>query len=505
MDIGNRKLREVFDFISTVNQTAYEDLYLLSNQVLGKNPTESRFLARFVADDQASTHSCIKVSGKIISYYLKSAVLFCNYLVQYLLNRSILAGLAGQQRSGEFIIIDSFLLAGNVLKTGEYKDTFFPGLEDALKNAGKEYIYFLQLVDLWKPFIIRRALQVIARQKIPVITEFQLLSSKDHLRLLLFVLAYPWRVLKLARKVRSEQSYMAQLLADELVATLDRVTFTAFSRYLQGLKLARVNTGKLKLISWYENQVIDKNLIKGLRTGSNNLEIVGTQLFNWPETLLNIHIDLRESRFGINPDRMVVNGPYYIPVETGLQYRVGPSLRYGKLFEFEKEQRHPENILFILPYYEEELKNTLTMLTSFDSEKLNKTMVKFHPAIKPDRFLRMLPVGVRVVQEDLYELFRRTKIVVGASSGALVEAVSSAIPVVVIAGKSKSSPNYLSDLGRGVIWESAASGDELNGLLTFFDRKLTENSAEIDEMALKYKKLYFCRPSPENIVSAFGL
>ena len=45
------RIRKAFEFLSSINQTAYKDIYLLSNEVLSKNPLTNNFLSRFLQEE----------------------------------------------------------------------------------------------------------------------------------------------------------------------------------------------------------------------------------------------------------------------------------------------------------------------------------------------------------------------------------------------------------------------------------------------------------------------
>ena len=46
--LKDKILREMFDYISCINKEAYKDIYLLSNEVLSKNPLSNSFFNNYV-------------------------------------------------------------------------------------------------------------------------------------------------------------------------------------------------------------------------------------------------------------------------------------------------------------------------------------------------------------------------------------------------------------------------------------------------------------------------
>ena len=68
---------------------------------------------------------------------------------------------------------------------------------------------------------------------------------------------------------------------------------------------------------------------------------------------------------------------------------------------------------------------------------------------------------MEVKNSDLYHLFEDSKIVIGLSTGALVEAASLGIPVICVDNKSELTYNYLPNFGKGILWERAQKTFEI--------------------------------------------
>ena len=119
-----------------------------------------------------------------------------------------------------------------------------------------------------------------------------------------------------------------------------------------GKRVAQLNVPSIKCVSWFENQSQDKNFFKGLKAFQRKVSIYGAQLYNWPGTLLNHYVDESQSEFGFMPDQMLVNGTYYLRGEGSLDYKVGPSMRYSRLFETEIYTLKKTSLLILLPIFE---------------------------------------------------------------------------------------------------------------------------------------------------------
>ena len=195
------------------------------------------------------------------------------------------------------------------------------------------------------------------------------------------------------------------MLKSELIDNLRFKTLLKFSRYLQGKKISSLTCEKIKLISWFENQTIDKNLYKGIRDGGNKVKIYGAQPFIFSKFILNILTDENEVKFGIVPDKIIANGSYFIPKDSSLNFVVGPSFRYKKLFTATLDQKNRGSLVVLLPYFVEDAENILNLLNKSNIPVQN-IIVKAHPATPAEKFKSILHPNAKVAGEDVYELFQ---------------------------------------------------------------------------------------------------
>lgn len=501
------KIDKARKIISSVNSQAYKDIFLISNSVLSKDPLTSNFLNRFLNDDDPKQHRFYRIIYKLSSYYIKSALhfmacivkLFAYYLSFFRFNFS--------KENKEFILIDTLFNMGTIRKSDSFKDSNFLGVEDILKKMDKHYAYlpfFSSLFENKRPFEIFSILKILKRDKVPTLCEYQLLSIYDLLYLLYFIIVYPFHVINLSRTLDKNISVM-RLLKYELRETLDQVTFYGFLRYLIGRKIAKLPYEKIKVISWFENQAIHKNLYRGLRKNTAKVKIYGAQLFLYSKNYINMEADQNEERFGVIPDKILVNGTYFAPERSNLNYAVGPSLRYKRIFDTQVRKENQRNILVLLPYSDDDLENILQMLV--DAKISHQGIfVKAHHGIMMEKYEHLIPSGATLVNDDIYKLFETTKIVIGAATGALLEAASLGIPAVTVTntkrfGYSNPFPEY----GRGVIWQEVSNSHDLIRQIDRFGYALDNNCEEIDVIANRYKQMFFCKVTDENIVKAFEL
>jgi hypothetical protein len=502
-DKWNDKLRKAYDTISVLSREAYTDIYLLSNEVLSKNPLTNHFLEYFLSDVQPGVQSGIAIAYKLLRYYVYSLVYFLIYLIEGIIWQVLGSRYKPTKSHEELVAIDTFFLVNNIVTSGKYSEMYLRGLDDVLDELGKHYVYLPVFYGGNNIRAFGAVLRVLRENQVPVLTEYQLLTCRDWFHLIAFILVYPWRVLKFAQKLNADDR-SAGLVRYEMIDTLDQATFKNFSRYLQGKRIAELPYNKIKVISWYENQVIDKNLYKGLRANKNKVTIYGAQLFLIHQHILNVFPDENEKIFGIIPDHIIVNGPYFIPRNSKLNYTIGPSLRYTKIFKQSMNHKKGENILVLLPYSANETEDILRLISGLENMK-NKILIKAHPANSIERYKNLLPQGCKVVSEDIYSLFEVSKVVVGSASGSLVEAASMGIPVISVMDRRAWDTNYLPDYGRGIIWGEVSSVEELKRQINIFSNINDNESKKMNDIVKTYRNMFFCEPTKGKIIEAFNL
>ena len=72
----------------------------------------------------------------------------------------------------------------------------------------------------------------------------------------------------------------------------------------------------MKIISWYENQVIDKSFYKGIKDTNKDVKIIGAKPYVLSDEVLNEIPDENEILSGTLPDIILVNSYDQIPKET---------------------------------------------------------------------------------------------------------------------------------------------------------------------------------------------
>jgi hypothetical protein len=292
-----------------------------------------------------------------------------------------------------------------------------------------------------------------------------------------------------------------RLLRFAMLDGLNAVTFHRYSRYLQGQQFRKFKNTKIKLISWYENQTIDKNLYKGTRGSKTDTYILGAQLFLFTHVYMNILVDEAEVSAGTVPDKILVNGEYYLPKSDTVKFEVGPSLRYKKLFETNIPKLvDRESIAVLLSYILEDAKSVLKLIGRFDADK--NIIIKPHPATDIDLIKHLLKPNYTVSSSDIYEIAKNAKFVVASATGAMIELASLGVPIISVSGENAFDCNIMIGLGKSVLWYDVGSEKELTDVVRLINIANNDDSV-LREIGRQYKQMFFNEPSIENIKKAF--
>jgi hypothetical protein len=498
MKFKNKKIDEFYEYMSDMSQKAYSDPYLISNDVLCKQDTRGKVLETYLTGTRLET-GALFILRKTVFYFLKNLVVFPLYL-----GIAIAHKFSGQMfrfpDKGEFIVLDTYFLARGILEQGKFKDTYFPGLVDELVGRNKNYAYVPRLLGTLSPFKWFRVFRILRKNADPILIEFQLLKFVDYLDVFRFIFLYPFSVRRFDKKLT--KSYKDEVLSGGLWHALDSVPFFGYIRFLVGKRLSLLKTEKIKCLSWYENQIFDKNFFRGLRVIPGKADIIGAQFFVKPHTLLNLFVDESEILFNVVPDRILVNGSGYLFKMKNTQVDVGPSLRYGYLFSAKVDPSEGEIILILLPFFDSVIRYILKVIS-----KVNWPVpveIKFHPGTEGSKYNQNRLKQFFVTDKTLLELLPKTRIVVGRSGGQL-EAAALGIPVIDIHDPDEFSHSYMPETGKGILWDQAIDAEGISRLVSQFQKDLQSDSSLLREEGARLKSMYFSSPTKEFISEAFQL
>ena len=498
-------------YIGDIQDSAYKNTYNLSNPVLSRNPYTSNLFQRLLFENiNVKSPTPLDILTQIVKYYINSIKQFLLYILNgFCFYFSELNNIKlNYDLKKEVLVIDVFFLVEKIINEKKFNDQYFKGLYKILDKKNKQYIFLPVFYGLPSKRIsdVFMLFNILKKDKKKILTEYELLGFFDYIRLLKFIIVYPFEVIKLFLKTGDD--LIDRIYASELISTLDKPQFLNYSKYLIGKRLSYFFDNKFSLISWFENQVIDRNLYRGIKEKNLNNPIYGCQPFIYSSAQMNM-IPIKNDN--VLADAIFVTGKYYLDKmnkrNLNINYRIGPSFRYQRIFKDAVEWNKKEKKLIALPYDIKDSDDVLEMCsdTILSEESIN---IKLHPATFSsyrEKVTRTLPVCWKIINSNLYDIFFDTKLIIGTGSGSLVEAASLGLSVIVVANQSTFTSNPMPEYGKGKIWDIVFDKYELEICYNNLLRYRLENIAEIKEISDKYKSLFFTKPCEESITKAFSL
>jgi hypothetical protein len=273
-------------------------------------------------------------------------------------------------------------------------------------------------------------------------------------------------------------------------------------RYLYGQGIARLFPKGLKVISWWENRAGDKMFLRGLRSTSLPVTVVGSQLYVFPDNYLGAYLTEAETVHKLAPDHLLFNGPYYLPQNCLVPASVGPSLRYAEMF------RHPMtpnpgggSILVLLGYDPDGARRALATLAQVRWPAGKSIVMRLHPAHHGPLWRNLLPAQAELAEGDLYTHLEEACVVIGAETGAMLEAVACARPVINLDTLGEASLRDMPELGRDKIWLPARTAADVERQIQVARDIPVETMIEY---ASRYRREFFCEPQKGRLLEAFG-
>lgn len=474
---------------------------MLSNEVFSKNPYGNIFIKQTLEGTIPPKISVFFVIQKLFTYYKKSFKGFYFYIVNLFvyLRYAKRFDFSGHTRE-ELIVVDTFFIIEQVLEKREnFCDTYFR-LDDILHSMGKQYVYLPVFYGLYSPSKMKDVFINLKNSNLSVVYEYDLLKLSDYFKILFFIFRYPIKII-LFSLFSFGCDKDDKLLRFALIESLANVTFHKHIRYLQGKRFDKFNFDTIKMISWFENQTIDKNLYKGIRDCNLKTYIIGSQLLIFPSLYMNMLIDEAEDCFNLIPDKVLVNGSHYLPKSDRIKFEVGPSLRYGNIFSVDiPPMKERSSVVILLSYLLDDARRTLELCKNIDFNY--NVILKPHPTSDLQLFTDLIKSSYMVVDENIYQLASKAKFIITAATGSMVEMAAMGVVVISVKPKTVFEYNPMTELGKGVLWHEVSSREELCAAISSVE---TTEESNIKRYAKEYKEAFFCKPSQEIIMKAFEL
>lgn len=485
--------KDIFhNYIDTIKNNAKKNLNTIINPTLIKNTYTSTFPKNYFLNTPSIQNKFFLFIKKIINFYFKNILFLLSYFISFVLYKLYFKK---QRKNRLETIIDVNGLVDKTNQDNSFNENYFTGIYEVFEKYNKQYAILLRPYPVGKnPFKLKKFFTIINKDKRDFVFEYEFLKLFDFVKLLFMIIVYPFRVLNL---IQEEKNEIDKIFNNSLIEDIKYFNFTSLTRYILGEHLSKMVSVK-NIYSWCEFQVIERSFNYAIKKNCNHIKLIGLQVYINYETFFNTYVDDIDFNMLSSPDKIIVNGKYYIRDLKKIIYETGVSLRYKSLFNFKGIIRE-KSILLLGSYIISDTKYLLNSVKKFDD-----VVFKNHPAINIKR-LGNLPQNIKVSNEDVYKLFEDTKLVITTASGTAVEAVSCGVSVIIISSQDNLTANPLIKIGQGKIWDIAFSVNEIDSIYKKLIYYKTHNPAEILEIANWYKNNFFVEPIEKNVAKMFNL
>jgi hypothetical protein len=291
---------------------------------------------------------------------------------------------------------------------------------------------------------------------------------------------------------------IGELLAYDFKQNLsNNNSFLGLLNYRFFYKLNKSNISIDKIISWFENQPIDKGFSLGVNSFFPSTNFIGFQNYVISyDYCLFIQPTILEEKTRVIPPKIGVIGKKIIPIikkfNDNLNVVLLPGFRFSHLTE-KHTFRKKNNILIALPIDLDFSERILFML-----DKIMNSLTEFEIIIRPhpdtniNYILKKFPnLKVKFSSGPLGPYLLNTKILISAGSTVCVEALCYGIKVCLIASKSKLIQNPIPVKLSQDMWDVCYDSDDLLNNLNKFVNSKTPDTHKLTLFRKKIKSDYF--------------
>ena len=504
---------ELDEYLSKVIASAYRDTALICNPVLSRNPFSSPFLlhAAQQSQDPVSVAGRWTIARKLVAYFCRSFACLLFLLLCYL--TFVLSKLRFRRRKvnkdEDLVIVDTYAIVDKIYQCGRFEDALLGSLYDILAMRNKQSAV-LCLFEAYNPRNLRQRLatyNILAGDGRNFLTEFELLSMRQWLALIRFVLIYPFATMRLARMTFGR---FDQIFRGELIAALDKPQLFNYIRYLVGRKLGSLTDRKLTVIAWHENQVIDKLLCRGVRDSGSEATIYGCQFFTKPFLWRNLYPLEEEASRGVLPDVILVSGKEYLvgDKDSNINTRLGISPRYNYLFDIHLDEKLIADRRFLtvlLTYDMVHSRTIIACVTEYGARSpIDPVRIKLHPNHEPLQPFDY-PETWKQTKDHLSAVCADSRIVITAGSGTALEAATMGCSVIIVGKDTGLTFHPMPQYGKGKLWDLVFGPEDLARVADRLSSYRQEHPDEIVTMADELRDMFFTEATEEQFIRQFDL
>jgi hypothetical protein len=422
----------------------------------------------------------------IIRYYMFVISSFISYTIQFIVWR--LSGQKFNSFCNTNCIIDSYVLYAPNENYNDVLDGYLPGLIKELEKKSINSVTIPRLPLSLKIIHLYKYYKFLKDKSLPVLSLYQNFSFVGFYNSFLLSIIYPFKILIVI--IKSKNTKSKKFLYFYFFKTLISPVY-CFVTYYSYLKLKNSFNRKISLIQWSENQNIDRTINLCVNLFYNDCKIIGTQFFLQAPECVNYKYSSSTNML-YKPSKLFVNGLAYCGDNNNVN--VGPSFRYQWIFNINKiYSTKNTNILVLLPYWQDLSNSILSFICNLDSRY--KFTLKLHPASSKQFLVSSSLSKFHITSKPLSDLIYNHMLIIGNSSGALLEGLACGIPVAQYSCKNYAEFNFLPQKYQGVLWGDFVDLPSLTNIIHYLISYKEKNTLSIRNAVNSIRSEYFTRYS----------
>ena len=337
-----------------------------------------------------------------------------------------------------------------------------------------------------------------------ILTEFDYLGFVDIIKILLFIISFPW--VTLTRKFNlGSKSYLDQLFKYDYINSISNASFLTYVQFLFAKKLARlIKQKKTKIISWNENQLIHRNFLRGIR--NENITVYGCQYFLKYPSCRWMYIRERDKKYNVIPDKILVSGKEYLPEKSELNYRIGSPFRYRNVYSVIQPKINSKLILVLLPYEQIEAFKVIDFLKKSNLSEKYFLHFKIHPNFsdKFKEYKEKFPQKWKILKSN-YNV-SDYNVIITKSSGSIIEYIAQGCTLIIINDNNPLELNPLTNIiGHEVNYSYVNNPNEIVSTIKRMINKRKSNSIVYQNNVNTFKSKYFSKITEKTLIKDFDI
>jgi hypothetical protein len=410
------------------------------------------------------------------------------------------------------ILIDIFIIPDFVSK-----DRYYNGLWENLSDRQKKIVFFVPTIVMTP---LRKMVSVYTELRK---TERNFLIKEDYLQIkdLLFAVGHYFRILNIKIKpclvIGEDLSLLVQEELRRMKDFRSAIEGILNCRFAQRVKEKNVNLSLV--VNWFENYVVDKGWNSGFGKYYPDVKTIGYRgLVPARLSLSQMYPTEQELLGKVLPSRIAVIGKGF--VESTKKYarnlcvETAPAFRFQHIWKKEKITPHSEyyTVLIGLSIMLLESVQIVRMLAACLPTIMNPKLrfwVKPHPTMSQDALKGSYggkwPKELEMVTGTTNNLIRESDILISGMSSICLEAMTLAIPVIVVKVLAGLNYNPIPEEVPQELWRPCCTSEEIMKALEYYRNRPQEEIRRHEKMGNKIREEYFEPVTREGVTKFLNL